>query len=211
VKQVVLSAAVQHEAEAKAGLPSGSLLGHVSTQAVATGVALTSRAGQNPLVSVIVTGRRRAQIAKGANALANIAIRDVSAGYVATKIRTLKSQVATQQQALKSIDETIAALRASASNKSLSTTDRLILASQLNGQTLQRSQVVDQLAQYQQLLTLAQNVEQSKLFTPARAVRTTAKSRRNSVLVGALIGLILGILAALLWEPASRLARRSSL
>src|SRR5436309_12469235 len=54
VKQIVLSASAQHEAEVKAGLPSGSLLGHVSTQAVATGVALTSRAGQNPLVSVIV-------------------------------------------------------------------------------------------------------------------------------------------------------------
>jgi capsular polysaccharide biosynthesis protein len=211
VKQVALSAFAQHEAETKAGLPSGSLAGHVATQTVATGVALTSRAGQNPLVSIIVTGRRRAQIAKGANALANIAIRDVSAGYVATKIQTLKSQVATQQQALKSIDATISALGASASNKSLGTTDRLILASQLNGQTLQRSQVVDQLAQYKQLLTLAQNVEQSKLFTPARAVKTTAKSRRNSVVVGALIGLLLGILAALLWEPVSRLARRSSL
>jgi gas vesicle protein len=31
------------------------------------------------------------------------------------------------------------------------------------------------------------------------------------VLVGALIGLILGIIAALLWEPASGLARRSAL
>jgi uncharacterized protein involved in exopolysaccharide biosynthesis len=30
------------------------------------------------------------------------------------------------------------------------------------------------------------------------------------VLVGALIGLLLGIVAALLWEPATRLARRTS-
>jgi len=80
----------------------------------------------------------------------------------------------------------------------------------LNGQTLQRSQVVDQLAQYQQLLALAKNVEQSKVLTAARATKTTARSRRNSVLVGALIGLLLGILAALLWEPVTRLARRAS-
>src|SRR5205085_1244738 len=66
------------------------------------------------------------------------------------------------------------------------------------------------LANYQQLLTLAQNVEQSKLFSPARATKTTARSRRNSILVGALIGLVLGILAALLWEPAVRVARRTS-
>jgi capsular polysaccharide biosynthesis protein len=211
VKQVVLSAAVQHEAEQRAGLPSGSLFGHVSTQTVATGVALTSRAGQNPLVNVIVTGRRRAEIARGANALAAIAVRDVSAGYVATKIKFLQAQIATQQQALKSIDSTIASYRLAGSNKGLSTTDRLILASQLNGQTLQRSQVYEQLSSYQQLLALAQTVEQSKVFTPARAVKTTAKSRRNSVLVGAIIGLLLGLIAALLWEPAARLARRSAL
>jgi len=92
----------------------------------------------------------------------------------------------------------------------LSTTDRLILASQLNGQTLQRAQVVDQLSQYQQLLALAKNVEQSKLVTPALAVKSTARSRRNSVLVGALIGLLLGIVAALVWEPAARVVRRTA-
>jgi uncharacterized protein involved in exopolysaccharide biosynthesis len=31
------------------------------------------------------------------------------------------------------------------------------------------------------------------------------------VLVGAIIGLLLGLIAALLWEPAARLARRSAL
>jgi uncharacterized protein involved in exopolysaccharide biosynthesis len=211
VKQIVLSPSAQHEAEVKAGLPSGALFGHVSTQAVAGAATPATRTGQNPLVNIVVTGRRRAQIAKGANALAAIAIRAVSAGYVSTKIKFLQNQVGAQTQALKSIDETITALRASAGNRSLSTTDRLILASQLNGQTLQRSQVVDQLANYQQLLALAKNVEQSKVVTPARAVKTTAKSRRNSVLVGALIGLLLGILAALLWEPGARLARRSAL
>jgi capsular polysaccharide biosynthesis protein len=211
VKQIVLAPSVQHEAEQKAGLSSGALFGHVSTQSVATGVAAGTRTGTNPLVNIVVTGRKRLEIARGANALAEIAVRDVSGGYVATKIRSLKSQIAAQQQALSSIDATIAALRVNAGNKSLSATDRLILASQLNGQTLQRSQVVDQLTNYQSLLTLAQNVEQSKVVSSARAVKTTARSRRNSVLVGALIGLILGIIAALLWDPAARLARRSAL
>jgi uncharacterized protein involved in exopolysaccharide biosynthesis len=211
VKQIVLAPSVQHQAETKAGLASGSLFGHVSTQSVATGTAATTRTGTNPLVNIVVTGRKRAQIAKGANALAQIAVQDVSAGYVGTKITFLKAQIAAQKQSLSSIESTIAAYRAAGSNKSLSTTDRLILASQLNGQTLQRSQVVDQLSSDQQLLTLAQNVEQSKVVTAARAFKTTAKSRRNSVLVGALIGLILGIIAALVWDPASRLARRSAL
>ena len=127
----------------------------------------------------------------------------VSSGYVATKIGYLRRQVASQKAALQSIDQTISILRQGASSRGLSTAERLIIASQLNGQTLQRSQVVDQLATYQNQLTLAQTVEQSKIFTPASAFKTTARSRRNSALVGGLIGLLLGIVAALLWEPVA--------
>jgi len=210
VKAVVLSPSAQHRAEQRAGLRPGALAGHVSTLAIAGTAAALGRVGQTPLVSIVVTGSRPAKIAKAANALANIAVQSVSGGYVATKIKGLKRQVTVNTDSLKNIDRQIALLTAAARDKSLSATDRLILASELNGQTLQRSQVAGQLANYQQLLTLAQNVEQSKLFSPARATKTTARSRRNSILVGALIGLVLGILAALLWEPAVRVARRTS-
>jgi uncharacterized protein involved in exopolysaccharide biosynthesis len=210
VNAVVLAPFYQHQAEQAAGLPSGSLAGHVSTIAIAGAATALGRVGQNPLVSIVVTGSQPARIAAAADALAKAAVQAVSTHYVATKIKYLQSEVSANTAALKSIDQTIAALRAGAGNHSLSATDRLVLASELNGQTVQRSQVVDQLASYQQLLALAKNVEQSGLVTPARAVRTTARSRRNSVLVGAVIGLLLGILAALLWEPAARLARRAS-
>ena len=53
-------------------------------------------------------------------------------------------------------------------------------------------------------------IEQSKVLTPALATKATARSRRNSVLVGALIGLLLGILAALLWEPLAGRWRTAS-
>jgi len=210
VKAVVLSPSAQHQAEQTAGLRAGALAGHVSTLAIAGAATALNRVGQNPLVSIVVTGSRPARIAEAANALAKIAVQSVSSGYVATKIRSLQHQVSVNDDSLKSIDREIALLTGAARDRSLSTTDRLILASELNGQTLQRSQVAGQLANYQQLLTLAQTVEQSKVLTPARATKTTARSRRNSILVGALIGLILGVLAALLWEPSVRLARRTS-
>jgi capsular polysaccharide biosynthesis protein len=208
VRQVVFSRWAQERAERAAGLRTGSLNGHVSTQTIQGQQTLT-RTGQNPLVSIVATGSKRARLAAATNELATIATQQVSGGYVATKIAYLKRQVAAQNDALKSIDHTIAILREGASGRNLSTTERLIIASQLNGQALQRSQVVDQLATYQNQLTLAQTVEQSKILTPARSEKTTARSRRNSVLVGAVIGLLLGILAALLWEPAARLARRT--
>lgn len=42
------------------------------------------------------------------------------------------------------------------------------------------------------------------------AAKTTARSRRNTVLVSALIGLILGIVAALVYEPVLRTVRRDA-
>ncbi len=202
VHQVVTSAWAQRRAERVGGLRQGALSGHVSTQSVSAGATVT-RSGVNPLVTVITTGARPAALARATNELAKLAAVQVSSGYVATKIAYLRRQVAAQKDALQSIDQTIAILRQGASSRGLSTAERLIIASQLNGQTLQRSQVVDQLATYQNQLTLAQTVEQSKILAPASAFKTTARSRRNSALVGALIGLLLGIVAALLWEPVA--------
>ncbi len=208
VHQVVTSAWAQRIAERVGGLPQGALSGHVSTQTVAAGSTVT-RTGVNPLVVVVATGSRPARLARATDELAKIAAARVSSGYVDTKITYLRQQVAAQKAALQSIDKTIAILGPAASSRGLSTAERLIVASQLNGQTLQRSQVVDQLSTYQNQLTLAQTVEQSKVFVPASATKTTAQSRRNSALVGGLIGLLLGIVAALLWEPvAGRLHKR---
>jgi hypothetical protein len=41
------------------------------------------------------------------------------------------------------------------------------------------------------------------------ARKTTAQSRRNSIVVGAAIGLLLGLAAALLWEPVATRLRRA--
>ena len=101
-------------------------------------------------------------------------------------------------------------LAAVQSNGGLSTTERLLFANQIGLAVQEQRQVIADQTQNEQLLTLAQTVEQSQVITPARATKTTARSRRNSVLVGALIGLVLGILAALLWEPVARVVRRTS-
>jgi len=211
VKQVVLSPYWQHVAEQQAGLASGSLRGHVSIQAVAGVAAALGRVGQNPLVNVVVDGKRRAKIALAADALARIAAHQVSGSYVTKKIETLKRLIAADRLELESTNARIKSLQAAVQNNGgLSTVERLLFANQIGLAVQEQRQVIADQTQNEQLLTLAQTVEQSKVITPARATKTTARSRRNSVLVGALIGLLLGILAALLWEPAARLARRAS-
>ncbi len=71
---------------------------------------------------------------------------------------------------------------------------------------MQLGEVLDDQLQAKQLLIQAQEVERPQVLTRAAAVKTTARSRRNSVVVAAFLGLILGLIAALVWEP---LARRS--
>ena len=56
----------------------------------------------------------------------------------------------------------------------------------------------------------ATQVASPKVLANAASHKITARSRRNTVLIGALIGLILGALAALLWEPvAARVTPRN--
>ena len=207
VRQVVLSAFAQEIAAREAGLRSGSLRGHVSTASV-TGTTVNRLTGQSPFVTITVDGSARRKIAIAANALARITTQRISGGYVAAKIATLKAQLESVNESLVAIDELIRQYRASSSASGLSATDKLIIASQLNGAAQQRSQIVEQQVQTKQLLTLAQTVEKSAVLTPARSVKTTARSRRNSALVGAALGLLLGLIAALVWDPiAARRAR----
>jgi hypothetical protein len=53
-------------------------------------------------------------------------------------------------------------------------------------------------------LLLAQKVESPQVIIHAVAEKTAARSHRNATAVGALIGLILGGIAALLWDPVAR-------
>ncbi|MGN6429394.1 MAG: hypothetical protein ACTHNB_01525 [Gaiellaceae bacterium] len=210
VTQVVKAPFWQHQAERRAGLPNGALRGNVSTQAVAGVAAALGRVGQNPLVNIVVTGKQPARIAHAADALAAIVVSRVSGGYVTTKIKNLQANIAAGKLELSSINARISSLQAEVQNGGLSTVERLLFANQIGLAVQEQRQVTEDLSSNQQLLALAQNVEQSKLITPARAVKTTARSRRNSVLVGALIGLLLGIIAALLWDPVGRRVRAAA-
>jgi uncharacterized protein involved in exopolysaccharide biosynthesis len=209
VRQIVTSEATIDAVARRVGLRPSQLRGHISTQAVTGNI---TRLGQNPLVSIAVTGKLRAKVARAANALAaTVVSSDALAGYSKTKIKTLTVLVESEQSALSLLDRNIKAQQAALSSASgLSTTDRLILLNQLNGLLQQRLTTVDQLTTNQQQLALAQDVEAPKVNTPAVATKTTARSRRNTVLVAALIGLILGGIAALVYEPAGRAVRRHS-
>jgi uncharacterized protein involved in exopolysaccharide biosynthesis len=207
VRTIVTAPATIDAVARKVGLRPNQLRGHVSTQAVSGNV---TRLGQNPLVSITVTGHFRGKIARAANNLAlAVVTSDALAGYSKTKITNLQKLVHDEQGSLANIDQSTKTLQAALQQSSgISTPERLILLGQLNGLLQQRLSIVDQLTTNQQQLALAQDVEKPEINTYAVATKTTARSRRNTVVVAALIGLILGLIAALVWEPATRVVRR---
>jgi uncharacterized protein involved in exopolysaccharide biosynthesis len=202
VRQIIRSEAALRAAARVAGMPVSKLRGHVSSQAVQGSL---TRLGQTPLVRVSVTGSAPRKVGIAANTLARIVIKDTS-GYVAIKIATFKSQLDSYAQSLSAIDRSINGVRRTVGSAS---PDRaLLLAIELSSLTTQRSQIVEQQVNARQLLSVAQTVEKGQIIGRAIPTKTTARSRRNAVIVGALIGLLLGIFAALLWEPVGRIVRR---
>jgi hypothetical protein len=185
----------------------GNLRGHVSSGQVGTGTGAAA-ARSVTLMQLTVQGPKPAKVEKAANALAQTVVDRTTAAYVGTKIRTLEDQLKSLQDRINIQQQTVTQYQGAAENRSLPSLDRLALVAQLNGAAQLLGQLKDEQVTAQQQLALAQNVESATVVSKAAAVKSTARSTRTSMLVGGLLGLILGGIAALLWEPLTRLASR---
>ena len=182
------------QAAAKAGMRPEDLRGHVSTKTISTGAgASTARVTANPLVRLTVQAstRRKAQVA--ANALAQVVVTRLST-YADRKIGGLQERIDADQKQIDAIEQQ----QRSASDS----TAKAVIAMHLGD-------VLDDQLQAKQLLIQAQDVERPAVLTRAAATKTTARSRRNSVVVAAFLGLLVGLFAALFWEPLMRRTRRA--
>ncbi len=86
--------------------------------------------------------------------------------------------------------------------------DQLVLQGNLNAAIQQKGQLLLQQTTNRQQLSQAENVEKPQFVDRPIPTKTTARSTRNSMLVGGAIGLIIGIIAALVWGPVTRRVAR---
>jgi len=187
------SLAVDQRVAALCKTKVGSFRSGISTKPVAGNLA---KNGQNPLMSLSVQSPKKRVASCAANQLAKIVVAHISS-YAIQKIASFSSQISTQEKEIKNLTVAIA-------DPSISLTDKLILQTQLNS-------AESDLSTTTQLLHQAKSIEEPSVLTPASAARVTARSRRNSVVVSAIIGLIIGAIAALLWDRvAAAIARRRS-
>lgn len=206
VDEIVRSERAIRTAAAASGLTPDELRGKISTQAIVT-PGLSTRA-LSPLVKIGVQGPSASQAERASASLADTVVKSLSP-YVQRKIELLKRQIATEiallAQASSRIADALRQRRQSQANKSLSLADRLLVQASVNS-TLQfyearSANLRGDLTSAEQVLSLAEKVERSQIVQPPVGVSTTATSRRNSAVIGGVVGLLLGILAAYLADP----------
>lgn len=205
VSRIIHSEAALREAASASGLTLGQLRGRVSSQAI---VSAGQGRNTSPLVEITVdaAAARKAELAT--DALAAAVVSAVSL-YVDQKIKLLKQQIVSSNRELEEINtrssNAVLQQQEVIADKTISATDKLIAIGSLNstiGFAEQRRGTVQQeLYQNQQLLSLAENVEMSKVIQPAAARRTTATSRRNAAAIGGLLGILFGALGASVADP----------
>jgi hypothetical protein len=214
VSEIIRSESVLEDVSGETGIPVSKLRSSISTKEI---TAPGQVRGINPLIEIGVKGDAGPRkIEQAADGLAARVVEDVS-DYVQEKVELLQQQVAVSESQLDAVEARIDAAQqqqdALIRDQSIPLDQRLLLSANLNATITtadaRRTSLQDDLFESRQLLILADNVEKSRVVEPAAAVKTTARSSRTSLLVGALLGLLVGAVAALGAEPI--LARRRRL
>jgi hypothetical protein len=177
------------------GMSVKELRAGVSTRAVKSGNPKTA---PNQIYAVTVEGPKRGEVNAATIAIANRIV-DITGGYAKLKVATFRQELANDERQLDAIDDQITQVQAQMQNAS--GLERLTMGTLLLTAEQRRGTVQQDRLQARQLLALAEQVELPRVIDHGVATKTTARSTHNSVAVAGLIGLIIGILAALLWDP----------
>jgi hypothetical protein len=205
VGEIIRSEAALKRASEVSGIPVSRLRSAISTKEL---VAAGQLRGINPLMEITVKGSGKRKVELAAQALSLRVTQRVSA-YVTEKVGQLQRTIDVSEGQLAAVEARIqTAQRQQAqlnADPSIPLDQKLLLNLNLNSvittADARRTALQDDLSEAQQLLNLAENVEKSRIVEPAAASKTTARSSRSSLLVGALIGLIIGAIAALVFDP----------
>jgi len=211
VGEIIRSESALKAASSASGMPVSKLRSSISTKEL---TAAGQIRGINPLIEITVKGSGGPRKVEAATAALSERVVERVSSYVTEKVELLDNQVEVSKAQLAAVEARITQAQdqqdALAGNQSLAPVEKLLLSQNLNAvittADARRSALQEDLSDAQQLLNLAQNVEKSRVVEPAAASKTTARSSRSSLLVGALIGLLLGAIVALVADPIA--ARR---
>jgi uncharacterized protein involved in exopolysaccharide biosynthesis len=207
IRTIATSETTMQAAAARLGISPAQLRGRISVAGVTPQGGETTNARSTVLVEITARMNRKKRAQDAANAVAEIVRQTTTTRYIraslksyATRIKNFNARLATLQERITNLDD---ALR----QPGLSLDEKLLLAIQLDQSQATLGQTTDSLSTAQLQQILAQDVMLTQIVQEARASKTSARSRRTSIIVGAVIGLIGGLIAAIIVDRRANRAR----
>jgi capsular polysaccharide biosynthesis protein len=206
VREIARSDEVVGDVAEQVGVDPRRLRAGISTSQVS---GATVRTGQtNQLFELAVRGPwPRATVAEATNLIAEEVVARTSA-YADTKITAYEARLEAIDAGIQAAEANIEELTAAATDPGASSQDRVSYVTLLGFARDQRSELSEERLDVELLLAQARDVEKGQVVTEARASAVTPRSSQSSIVVGALIGLIVGLAAALAWDPFVARRRR---
>lgn len=202
VNRIVRSEDAIEEVSRESGMSRPKLRDGISTRQLKSGLG---RLVPSQLYVVSVQGDDRAEVQAATRALSDRLV-DRVGGFARAKIQGFRRELQLQNSQLELIEQQVDA--AQAALRSSTGTEQAVWATALSVAEQRRGTLEQDRIETRQLLAQAEQVELPQVLTRGVATKTTARSSRNSIAVAGLIGLLVGLAAALLWEPiAARTAR----
>lgn len=194
VGQIVKGQDLLRSVADQVGLGASALRRNTSTRTVP---GFVTRSGQTPLVEVLVRGQDREKVTEAANLLASAVVTDVST-YADAKIASLEGVLIEQDRELAQLDRALEQYDELIEDATVPASERSVVAIASQSASQRRGILVDNRARTELDLTVAREVERGRVINEASATKVDARSRRSSVVVGAIVGGIVGIALALL-------------
>jgi hypothetical protein len=212
-QQIARAPATLEAAAAAAGLKPGQLNGHVSIQGASGTVG--TRSAPAPYVNVVVRGPwGPKQVAAASQTVADTIVKEAGR-YQAEKKTRLDETAQALQQRIDQIKQDRENLRTQIDNlDSAPGSDELkLIKGQLALSTIQAGQTLEfqlsqQLLDAQSQLASVDYNEAPRIIQPARGSRVDVSSKQANLVVAVILGLVAGVILALLsyvvWPPGGR-------
>lgn len=196
------------------GIPPGRLRAAITTKAL--GVTSGTKEVSAPLVEIAVVNPSARKAVDAVAALADATVTEFSS-YVDVKLATYRLRLSRADRERVKVAQRITVLQGQldevSATKTLPATEKYLTVASLNNQ-LQFNQQRDFGLESSQFalkdsIALAEQVERARVVESATATRVAGSSKRSGGAVGMVIGFVLGLLAAIFWEPSTRLVKRA--
>jgi hypothetical protein len=201
--------ALRHASHAS-GVPVSRLSGTVSAKQI-VGVTGTAIGQPAPLLLITVTGSNARQTQSAADDLAKLVVTRVQP-YTAQKITIIKARLAQEQSQIAAISSRLSQAEDKQDKLAGSTPDPRLagnwawvistLSSELY--TTQTDATASKA-----LIAQMQGIEQPRIVSPPLAASKSGTKRSTRLIIGAITGLALGLLAAALWDPIKQAIRKN--